>query len=220
MTEFRRYITSVCILKVWSCSQWRLCQSLSVSTRQVLQIMTSHYLFLHSIFDPHVDHLTVRQAFEPWVSPVVPSLQVFFQHVVTFSLSLMSLQWSSVGGDVCRSVLQPVDSAVCQEQTVCVRLRRYSEPSSPLCPLFLTGLVMLRAAHFRQNVIPDFLTLFGAVLVNRPAGFSDFCVFWVSLLDSWGLIILPSLGNRDNLAFVLFWGITEVKSNAGSLFCQ
>lgn len=47
--------------------------------------------------------------------------------------SLVSLQRSSVGGNVRRLVLQPVDSAVCEEQALRLRLRRYSEPSSCVC---------------------------------------------------------------------------------------
>lgn len=85
----------------------------------------------------------------------------------------VSLQRSSVGRDVRRSVLQPVNSAVRQEQTILLRLRRYAPPClsqwTQFIPLSaLTGVVMLEA--------PSHLVFFG-VFLKRRRGFSVFCVF-------------------------------------------
>lgn len=62
-----------------------------------------------------------------------------FQLVFYSQTPCASLQWSSVGRDVRRSVLQPVDSAVCEEQTLRLRLRRYAQPL-PVEPLHPTVL--------------------------------------------------------------------------------
>lgn len=79
------------------------------------------------------------------------------QHILTVCILSVSLQRSSVGRDVRRSVLQPADAAVCQEQTVRLRLRRYSQPPPLHLHQFnplrvLTGVWMLDAASY---LIPD-----------------------------------------------------------------
>lgn len=104
-------------------------------------------------------------------------------NIISLLLSV-SLQRPSVGRDLRRSLLQPADAAVCPEQTVRLRLRRYSHPSSsqfipvhPSSPQF-TPVHPVVCSHWSgaSDRTPSYLIF---VPVLKEAG-------WIQCLCVWG----------------------------------